>query len=377
MVALPLGRHRVGLRKRDSTFTTGRALAHLQSLRLCQSNRRISPDNPTLIITTKAVTTFTMAPHIARSLCNRFLAARFVESCDSQTEFQQPDKVWQLTPKGISLLQSFAYRRGVQDHHVFSVIESPRNTMRLLVLERDSETDELIRDPATLEVIFRRFVGMENLNTQNGTSSSDTDSVNECQNGVLGVKQSQRKIGTRLFPSAFTGKAAIDWLMNCCSLADEREAEEILSLFQKHQFIVCLKDARTEEQKVSSRFQFSKSCIHMVTDEGSLLVRGAARHQNTLINEAHRSQGAARDSNASRMVVILSTPSLRLLFREFLRDTHCEENLVFFMEVKDLLARWDSAMKRQSDATAPTIDDTIRETMAAAYGKPSEIGNYF
>jgi len=78
------------------------------------------------------------------------------------------------------------------------------------------------------------------------------------------------------------------------------------------------------------------------------------------------------------MVVILSTPSLRLLFREFLRDTHCEENLVFFMEVKDLLARWDSALKRQSNDNAPTTNDTIRETMAAAYGEPSEfVANIF
>ena len=32
-----------------------------------------------------------------------------------------------------------------------------------------------------------------------------------------------------------------------------------------------------------------------------------------------------------------------MLFREFLRDTHCEENLAFYLDVKDFLTNYNHA----------------------------------
>jgi len=53
-----------------------------------------------------------------------------------------------------------------------------------------------------------------------------------------------------------------------------------------------------------------------------------------------------------------------LLFREFLCDTHCEENLSFYLEVREFTKNYDTADK----AKAFTRLDAIRESLAAAYG---------
>jgi hypothetical protein len=65
------------------------------------------------------------------------------------------------------------------------------------------------------------------------------------------------------------------------------------------------------------------------------------------------------------MTIIINDPALRLLFREFLRDTHCEENLSFFFDVKEFLSTYHSAKK----STSPPRIEIIRETLAAAYSR--------
>jgi hypothetical protein len=63
------------------------------------------------------------------------------------------------------------------------------------------------------------------------------------------------------------------------------------------------------------------------------------------------------------MTVIIRDPALRLLFREYLRETHCEENLAFYVEVKSFLSEYENA-KRSSTPPKPEL---IRETLASAY----------
>jgi hypothetical protein len=68
------------------------------------------------------------------------------------------------------------------------------------------------------------------------------------------------------------------------------------------------------------------------------------------------------------MTVIIKDPALRLLFREYLRDTHCEENLAFYLDVMEFLTTYNNA-KRATNGQLRV--DTIRETLAAAYSKSS------
>ncbi len=57
--------------------------------------------------------------------------------------------------------------------------------------------------------------------------------------------------------------------------------------------------------------------------------------------------------------------NLRLLFREFLRHSLCEENLSFYLDVKEFTSNYRALEK----SNALTRLDAIRETLAGAYGK--------
>lgn len=67
-----------------------------------------------------------------------------------------------------------------------------------------------------------------------------------------------------------------------------------------------------------------------------------------------------RETNTTRLTAILNDAALRLLYREFLRETLCEENLAFYLDVEGFNHNFHSI-----DLSKP---DAVRETLAAAYG---------
>lgn len=383
MVSLPLSSHRVRFQKVEHTFTSEEAINNLGSLKFSQSNRMPDPKDPSRIVTTTTTTTFSMAKEMARSVCQRFMDARFVEPADAKPipSFPLKNAVWQLTPKGMHVLTRFCQRNGINQRHVLDVLDSPRNTMQLVILERDGLTDKLSHDKATIEVIFRRFAGQDGPNIKNSISTSDSDSLSDYYNGLIGVKMAkERKILNELVPNTFTGKAAVEWLMDCCTTVDRREVYEIADLFVQHELIYAVVQDRVyvHQNAGTARFQPTKNAIYGLTPKGQRVAGWLAPEETNSSDEARekptrngvvgrtadKSKVAPRDSNNHRLTVIVNDPALRLLFREFLRDTHCEENLAFYLEVREFTRSFDNAER----AKAFTKLDAIRETLAAAYG---------
>jgi hypothetical protein len=331
-----------------------------------------------------------MAREMARSVCQRFLDARFIESADGKQakEFTMKSSVWQLTPKGIHVLERFCAKNGIQQKHVTEVVNSPRNTMQLVILERDSSTDKLSSDRSTVEVIFRRFVGQNGPNIKSSTSSADSDSLSEYKDGLAGVRMaSERRVGNpgKVYTQTFTGKAAVDWLMDCCTTVDRRETVEIASLFLEQGLIWCVQSDRAynasmgispDKEKEQIRFQPTKMAIYQLSQKGKDVINmttkertSESEHQGPTTTRA----GVSRDSNTQKLDKILQDAALRLLFRENLRDTHCEENLSFYLDVDEFLKSCKSAIKNNSpsrsgkNASGPNLD-AVKETMASAYG---------
>jgi len=372
MVSLPLTFHRVRFQRIDHTFTSEEAITNLGSLKFSQSNRMPDPKDPSRIVTTTTTTTFSMAREMAKSVCQKFLEARFVESVDGKNDFASKSAVWQLTPKGMHILQRFCNRNGINQRHVQMLLESPRNTMHLVLLERESDGDRIYRDEATIEVVFRRFVGQDGPNLKWSTANSDSDSVTDYQTGLSGVKMArERKIGDKTYWNTFTGKAAVDWLMDCCTMVDRRETIELAGLFVEAGLI-----HPVEGTVQPGKFSPLKTSIYYVTDKGQKVAGWIPSGPRVNANgtepapAARRPDGTRQDSNANRMTVIIRDPALRLLFREFLRDTHCEENLAFYLDVKEFLTNYHNAKRTASSVLRL---DTIRETLAAAYSKSNLI----
>ncbi|THZ94296.1 RGS-domain-containing protein [Aureobasidium pullulans] len=364
MVSLPLTPHRVRFTKVEHTFTTDEALTNLGSLKFSQSNRMPDPKDPSRIVTTTTTTTFSMAKEMARTVCNRFVEARFVESLDGKTDFSSRSSVWQLTPKGMRVLTRFCQRNGIHQRHVNELLDSPRNTMQLVILERVPENDNINIDRGTIEVVFRRFCGEEGPNLKS-TATADSESIHDYATGLVGVHMMRsRKQFEKDTPYMFTGKSALDWLMDCCMVVNRKEACDIAQQFMVHQLIVNLTEERNSP--AASRFQPLKTAHYGVTDKG-MRIAGWVRSPNGSINgEAvvvKLPPGVARDSNTTRMSQIIHDPAQRLVFREFLQETHCEENLTFYLEVRSFLLDYNSAKR---SVPAPRLD-LIRETLASAY----------
>ncbi|RKF63164.1 Developmental regulator flbA [Erysiphe neolycopersici] len=387
IVSLPLAPHRIRLTRIEHSFLSEEAINNLGSLKFSQSNRMPDPKDPSRIVTTTTTTTFSMSREMARSVCQRFLDARFIESADGKhsKDFPMKGALWQLTPKGVFVLERFCGKNGIHQRHVTELINSSRNTMQLVILERDPGSDKLSSDRSTIEVIFRRFVGQNGpnikSNTNANTNTSDSDSLNEYKDSISGVRMtSERRIGSRMFTMTFTGRATTDWLMECCTTVDRLESTEIATLFLTHGLMTCVHVDRQyltqfggSKKDITSIFQPTKNAIYQLTSKGKDVVEMKNRdytNQGELSGSASKS-GACRDSNTQKLEKILNDAALRLLFRENLRETHCEENLSFYLDVDEFI-KCQQVTRSHSESTksekALLNLDSVKETMASAYG---------
>lgn len=363
------------LTKVEHTFLSEDAINNLGSLKFSQSNRMPDPKDPSRIVTTTTTTTFSMARDMARSICQRFVDARFIESADGryQQVYNMKGSVWQLTPKGVCILDRFCSRNGIQQKQVAELVSTCM--AHLVILERSGQTDKLVMDRDTIEVIFRRFVGSNGTNVKSSVSSADSDSLNDYRDGLTGVKMAgERKVGGKTFKDTFTGKAATDWLMDCCTTVDRRETIEMAAFFVEYGLIESIQSDRSYmiQNPGNSLFQPTKHSIYQLTAKGKDIVNGALARGRPSESEgpsASARAGIARDSNTQRLDKILNDAALRLLFRENLRETHCEENLSFYVEVDEFVRHSRGAIRTaQKSPNSTASADGIKEIMAQAYG---------
>ncbi|KAI0009983.1 RGS-domain-containing protein [Xylariaceae sp. FL0662B] len=370
---LPLSPHRVRLTRVEHTFLSEDAINNLGSLKFSQSNRMPDPKDPSRIVTTTTTTTFSMAKDMARSICQRFLDARFIESADGKLQqvYTMKGSVWQLTPKGVCILDRFCSRNGIQQRQIGDLIA--QGISYLCILERDILTDKLVMDRGTMEVLFRRLIGTNGLNIKSSVSAADSESLSDYRDGVTGVKMaSERKINGKMFKDTFTGKACSDWLMDCCTTVDRRETYEMGSLFVEYELMECIQPDRAymANSPSAALFQPTKVAIYQLTAKGRDVVNGHGGRGRTSESEGAGGSrpGVPRDSNTQRLDKILNDAALRLLFRENLRETHCEENLSFYQDVDEFVRGCKAAIKSAQKNHNATSMDGIKEIMAQAYG---------
>lgn len=371
ITSLPLNPHRVRFSRVEETFLSEEAITNLGSLKFSQSNRIPDPKNPSRWVVTTTTTTFSMAKEMARSVCQRFVDARLIESAESKsnTTFLPKGSVWQLTPKGAATLHRFCSRNGINARNIEPVLK--RHQMQLVNLERDPTTDKLVQDRPTIEIIFRRFMGSDGPNLKSSTSLSDSDSVSEYATGLVGVKMAkERRVFDKLVNNTFTGKAASDWLLDCCTTIDRRETYEIAELFVKWQLIAPVVEDRAYVRlnPMATYFQPTKHAIYTVSERGQHVCGWIARPPSVDSEDSRDTKDKSRvtrDSNVGRLNVILQDAALRLLFREFLRQSLCEENLQFYFDVSEFTTNYRN-LEKSGKLERP---EAVRETLAAAYGK--------
>ena len=119
-------------------------------------------------------------------------------------------------------------------------------------------------------------------------------------------------------------------------------------------------------------FQPTKNAIYQMTVRGREVINGSGGRGRTSESDGVPTTtsrpGVARDSNTQRLDKILNDAALRLLFRENLRETHCEENLSFYLDVDEFVRSCKTAIRIAQKNPNATSMDGIKEIMAQAYG---------
>lgn len=362
-------------------------MSNLANLKFAQSNRMPDPNDQNRVVTTTTTTTFSMAKDMAKALCQRFIDARFFESAADKSLDSFKDRgIWTLTPKGVCTLSRFMMRNGIVSENVNGLI-SKHNTLQLMVLERDSDTDEILQDKSVIEIVFRRFVG-RTPNVKTSTTISDSDSVSDYCDGTTGVKLAEtRRFGEQVIPFTFTGRTAISWLTDCTTVLDSDEAHDLAETFMGQGLIDYIGDSKGRSPDQNYSFQSSKSSVYVITPKGrrvagwepigtpvdlsgkqssgsSAPIVRTSLHSSSSSGAVPRSSGSSKDSithgveasngastttttpvlsgttketNTNRLNLILADPGLRSQFREFLCENYCEENLSFYLDVVDFV----------------------------------------
>lgn len=180
----------------------------------------------------------------------------------------------------------------------------------------------------------------------------------------------ERRIADKSIPFTFTGRAASDWLLDCCTMVDRREAYELCELFVKWQLMTSVVEDRNyiRNYPTATVFQPTKYAIYTVTEKGQRVCGWLARPASVSSEDsAEIIRDRARipkDTNTNRFSTIVSDPALRMLFREHLRTSLCEENLNFYLDVREFLKTY----RAQEKAERLDRPEVVKECLATAYG---------
>ncbi|KAF5024468.1 hypothetical protein F66182_3408 [Fusarium sp. NRRL 66182] len=372
---LPLAAHRVRFIKIENTFLAEDAIHNLGNLKLTQSNRMPDPNNPSGHVVSTSTTTFSMNTNTARNLCQQFVDARYIESADGKPDqvFQLRGGVWRPTSKGIVVFDWFCQSNGLYQESLEELqclITGP-----VMSLERDIKTDKPHVDRATVEVVFCRMIGVDG----RGKKGPQVE-------GVLGIKMTpERKVNGRLYHDTFSGQTVSDWLRDNTTCADLKEAVNLATHFVHYNLIesVTADMAYMNQFAACKLFQPTPVAVYTLSQRGQDLVEtsSSSRCSSQGKTDTSSSKGGVSESNRHKLEKILLDPTLRLLFRENLRETYCEESLAFYEQadeiVKESKAMLDSMQKdkKASEAAANELlsqSHVIFNTFLAP-GSPREV----
>jgi len=408
---------------------------NLNHLQVSQSNRQRDPTNPGRIITTRTTTAFSMSDEKAKTLCQRFIAARLlVHVIDPAAHLHFTDGVlWRLTAKGVQIVRLYCGRHGTMGEAFAGLLAQYKYAPPLLSLDRDPVTDRISNANSFMELLFGRFLGAMPGSSRAGNrdatssprpassasmskkpSSTQTKRLSistmpELSSNVLESNFRSLTVATGLAGVAcaspdlssvskfiFTGRDGLDWLLTNTYTVDETDGIELLLQFLSNGLV-----QRVETVVDNTALAVSSPKLLLKPTELGRRVAGwsdsparsTARPRSPVGSDSDRSErrlsglsdgsltpledpfaepqppspviGAVRsstpnrgntistrDAEITRLDQILADPALRILFREYLAQTFCEENLVFYNEV-DRLVRRNTVDKKTSNS--PTV----------------------
>jgi hypothetical protein len=228
------------------------AVAHLSNLKFAQSNRGPDPRDPSRIVTTTTTTTFSMSRDIAKAMAQHFMDARLIENAaDPSINLFKDRSVYQLTPKGLHVLERFVFKNGMSQDTLHLVFQHQPICMKLLHLARRKEDDEIIASQVVVGSLFRRFVGKQpNMTNPDRQSTDQNITYDEKSKGMQLFEWPDKNSGngprsnSQSWPHCFSAVAALEWLCDFTTVVGRDEAAEMAAHFVRFGLIALIYDRR-------------------------------------------------------------------------------------------------------------------------------------
>ncbi|GAA5985167.1 hypothetical protein JCM5350_004256 [Sporobolomyces pararoseus] len=310
MVSLDLSDRTRFFRTYSNAFTTDDAAANLASLRFSQSNRTTDPNDPQRIVTTTTTTTFSMSRDIAKGICQHFMDARLIENASDPSSVNFKDRgIYQITPKGLHILERFITKNGISADHLIPVFTTQPICMKLLHLERRQSDDEIHISRSVIEVVFKRFAGGRHPNYVSEQHEGKTPSLsrpflenvkvpegfdrgNGCE--LQDVTEKTKTGGVVVTKQVFSSTGAVDWLLDYATCCCREEAGELMAHMVRYGLVVLYADRSRTGDRVTisevvgstgqtAEYRHGPRVLYRISEEGQRLAQGHGEGVNGLL----------------------------------------------------------------------------------------------
>jgi hypothetical protein len=188
---------------------------------------------------------------MAKAMCQHYMDARLIENAsDPQSNLFKDRGVYQLTPKGLHVLERFMSKNGINSDVFQPVFSSQPICIKLLHLERRSSDDEIIVTQSVITALFRRFVGR----APNCPPPSDKplDAFGRYDERAKGItvsevtERAQPLLGkpAQVHKYCFAAVSALEWLCDFSTVVGREEAAEMAAQFVRFGLITLVSDKR-------------------------------------------------------------------------------------------------------------------------------------
>jgi hypothetical protein len=192
-----------------------------------------------------------MTRDMAKAMCQHYMDARLIEnSSDPQSNLFKDRGVYQLTPKGLHVLERFMSKNGINSDLFQPVFISQPICIKLLHLERRTSDDEIIVTQSVITALFRRFVGRAPNNPPPIDKPLDVfQRYDERAKGISVTEITERAqplLGkpAQVHKYCFAAVSALEWLCDFSTVVGREEGAEMAAQFVRFGLITLVSDKR-------------------------------------------------------------------------------------------------------------------------------------
>ncbi|EDR12646.1 uncharacterized protein LACBIDRAFT_311276 [Laccaria bicolor S238N-H82] len=261
------------------SFTFNEAARNLASLCFSHSSEEASPGNSAKCRTVTTRTTYIMTRSGAKAMCSHFLDACLIK--------MDVKGIYQLTPKGLYILNRFVIKNNINAMHILQLLTSQPKCNSLYYLDRRVEDDEPVITSASMAALFRRFSGAQPTYSLPADKALDVfQRHRKLANGILVTKLRVSKKKNLVYEHCFSAVSAVEWPCEFTTASGEEEAAQLVAHFVRYGFVELVNDERkrnesailytvrslSEKNKIAvaeGQFNLGAKAIYRITDQGS------------------------------------------------------------------------------------------------------------